>query len=51
MIIHGRDIALLSSIATAIQNEKISKLEDSCYTKIEAQYLTKEVDELKRKSN
>lgn len=36
---------------TAIQNEKISKLEDNCYTKIEAQYLTKEVEELKRKSN
>ena len=35
---------------TAIQNEKISKLEDNSYTKIEAQYLSKEVDALKLKS-
>lgn len=35
---------------TAIQNEKISKLEENSYTKIEAQYLTKEVDALKVKS-
>ena len=35
---------------TAIQNEKISKLETNSYTKIEAQYLSKEVDALKLKS-
>lgn len=35
---------------TAIQNEKISKLETSSYTKIEAHYLSKEVDALKLKS-
>ena len=35
---------------TAIQNEKISKLEENSYTKIEAQYLSKEVDALKLKS-
>ena len=35
---------------TAIQNEKISKLEANSYTKIEAQYLSKEVDALKLKS-
>ena len=35
---------------TAIQNEKISKLEDNSYTKIEAHYLSKEVDALKLKS-
>ena len=35
---------------TAIQNEKISKLETNSYTKIEAQYLAKEVDALKLKS-
>ena len=35
---------------TAIQNEKISKLEENSYTKIEAQYLSKEVDGLKLKS-
>lgn len=35
---------------TAIQNEKISKLEENSYTKIEAQYLSKEVDTLKLKS-
>lgn len=35
---------------TAIQNEKISKLEDNSYTKIEAQYLSKEVEALKLKS-
>ena len=35
---------------TAIQNEKISKLETNSYTKIEAQYLSKEVDALKLKA-
>ena len=35
---------------TAIQNEKISKLEENSYTKIEAQYLSKEVDALKLKA-
>ena len=35
---------------TAIQNEKISKLEENSYTKIEVQYLSKEVDALKLKS-
>ena len=35
---------------TAIQNEKISKLEENSYTKIEAQYLSEEVDALKLKS-
>lgn len=35
---------------TAIQNEKISKLEENSYTKIEAHYLSKEVDALKLKS-
>ena len=35
---------------TAIQNEKISKLETNSYTKIEAHYLSKEVDALKLKS-
>ena len=35
---------------TAIQNEKISKLEANSYTKIEAHYLSKEVDTLKLKS-
>lgn len=35
---------------TAIQNEKISKLEENSYTKIEAQYLSKEVDALKLES-
>lgn len=34
---------------TAIQNERISKLEQSSYSKIEAQYLTKDVENLKVK--
>lgn len=34
----------------AIQNEKISKLEENSYSKIEAQYLTKEVEALRLKS-
>lgn len=34
---------------TAIQNERISKLEENSYPKIEAQYLTKEVESLKTK--
>lgn len=35
---------------TAMQNEKISKLEENSYTKIEAKYLSREVDALKLKS-
>ena len=34
---------------TAIQNEKISKLEENSYTKIEAVYLSREVENLKHK--
>lgn len=34
---------------TAIQNEKIAQLETSSYSKIDAMYLTKEVDVLKNK--
>lgn len=33
--------------STTIQNEKIIDLEEECYTKIEANYLTKEVEALK----